>query len=509
MDQHSIKIGGEYQQYDIRNFSIANEKAYNLASLVFTDSQAPEPDGAETIIRRRGVNNYGYDVMGNRTNDGLPEWEKGREPVFAGIYVQDRFEFNNLIINAGLRFDYIDIDNWTPIDQTRPELTWDKQTNDVSADGLTKSETYSSVSPRLGFSFPITDQTVFHAQWGKFVQQSRLRDVYQGINFIGDQINGGFFIPAPVGFNVRPTRTTQYEIGFAQEIGGFASFDITGFYKDIQDQIIYDQVVVAAGSPFGNYSVLQNGDVATTKGIEITFNMRRVERFLAYGTIAFQDAKGTGSFPNSSRGIVGAPLDGVTIFQPQYIAPLEYNNSIRGNLNLDYRFGKDDGGPIFQESGASLLMTFNSGHPYTRGKGGADLEGDARDRQPLSALGSSTTSTTPSVFQLDLRVDKTFNIADAFDLNIYVYVINLLDTRNVYNVFLRTGSPDDDGYLTDPDLGLVEANNKGEDFVNLYTAVHLNYLEQWQFATTGAAYTTQPNMFGPPRQVRLGIRLEY
>ena len=151
-------------------------------------------------------------------------------------------------------------------------------------------------------------------------------------------------------------------------------------------------------------------------------------------------------------------------------------------------------------------MTFSSGHPYTRGKGGADLEGDARDRQPLEPLNASV---TPSIFQLDLRVDKTFNIADAFDLNIYVFVINLLDTRNITNVFLRTGSPDDDGFLNDPNLGEIEALNKGQDFVNLYKAINLDYLEQWQFATNGAAYTTQPNMFGEPRQVRLGIRLEY
>jgi len=503
---HSVKVGGEFQYYDIRNYSMNNEVTFNLASLVYTDANSNDPVGADLVIRRRGLNAFGYDAMGTRTNDGLPEWEQARNPVFAGVYVQDRFELNDLIVNAGVRFDYIDIDNWVPIDETRPELTWSKQTNDIQEGGLVNTPTFSSVSPRLGFSFPVTDETVFHAQWGKFVQQSRLRDVYQGVYATGNQINGGFFIPAPVGFNVRPTRTTQYEIGFTQQIGEFASIDVTGFYKDIKDQVVYQQINVAAGSPFGNYSVLSNGDIATTKGIEISFNMRRVERFLAYGSITFQDAKGTGSFPYSSRGIVGAPLDGVTIFQPQYISPLEFNNSLRGNFNLDYRFGKDDGGPIFQELGASLLLTFNSGHPYTKGRGGADLEADARDRQPLEALGSST---TPAVFQLDLRVDKTFNIADALDLNIYLYVINVLDTRNIYNVFLRTGSPDDDGYLADPNLGAIEAANKGQDFVDLYRAVNLDYLEQWQFATTGAAYTTTPNMFGPPRQVRLGIRLEY
>ncbi len=94
----------------------------------------------------------------------------------------------------------------------------------------------------MGFSFPVTDQTIFHAQWGKFVQQSRLRDVYQGLNATGVQYWRWLLYPAPVGFDVEPTRTTQYEVGFTQQIGEFASFDITGFYKDITDQITYQQI---------------------------------------------------------------------------------------------------------------------------------------------------------------------------------------------------------------------------------------------------------------------------
>ncbi len=107
--------------------------------------------------------------------------------------------------------------------------------------GMYRVAPYKAVSPRIGMAFPVTDQTVFHAQYGKFVQQSRLRDIYQGYYLTGSNMSGGFFIPAPVGFDVRPTRTTQYEIGFTQQISDFASFDITGYYKDIQDQIVYDQ----------------------------------------------------------------------------------------------------------------------------------------------------------------------------------------------------------------------------------------------------------------------------
>ncbi len=504
--EHNIKIGGEYQYYDIANFSFGNERLLTLPSKINDDANSGTPVGAETIIRREGVNNFGYTPLGEKTNDGLPEYEQSRNPSFLGVYLQDRIEYKDLIINAGVRYDRIDIDNWIPIDPTRPELTWNKQTLDVIPSGVVQTEGRDYISPRLGFSFPVTDVTIFHAQWGKFVQQSRLRDVYQGLNATGVNVGGGFFIPAPVGFDIEPSRTTQYEVGFTQQIGEFASIDLTGFYKDIKDQILYSQVVVAEGSPFGSYFVLDNGDFATTKGVEIAYNMRRIQRFKVDGNITFTDAAGTGSFPNSNRGIVGAPLDGVTIFQPQYISPLEYNQAIRSAFNLDYRWGKDDGGPVLQQLGITFLATFTSGHPYTLGRGGADLEGDARDRQPLEPLNNST---SPSNFQVDMRLDKTFNLADLFNLNIYFSVINLFDTDNVQNVFLRTGTHTDDGYLGDPNLGGTQVNTYGPDFAALYTALNLGYHQQWYAATTGAAYTTQPVIYGPPRQIRFGVRLEY
>jgi hypothetical protein len=501
--EHNIKVGGEFQFYNISNFFLGNEPILKLPGKI-----AANPERIDTLIRREGVNNFGYSPQGEKTNEGLPDWEKSRKPTFLGIYAQDRIEYSDLIINVGLRYDRIDIANWIPVDPSRPDLTWDRQTLDVIASGVTETEAKDYISPRLGFSFPVTDQTVFHAQWGKFVQQSRLRDVYQGLNATGNQVGGGFFIPAPVGFDVAPTRTTQYEVGFTQQIGDFASVDLTGFYKDIKDQVVYAQVPVV-NSEFGNYYALQNGDVSTTKGIEISYNMRRVERFKVDANITFSDAKGTGSFPNSSRGIVGAPLDPLLTpagFTPLYISPLEYNQAIRGALNLDYRFGKGDGGPILQELGVTFLATYASGHPFTRGAGSGSLELDARFRRPLEPLNASS---TPATFQVDMRLDKTFNIADLFDLNLYFYVINLFDTENIQNVFMRTGSASDDGYLGDPNLGGQQIQTFGEDYAKVYNALYLDYHQQFYDANTGAAILTQPAVYGPPRQVRFGIRLEY
>ena len=510
---HSIKFGGEYQTYTIRNFSITNRNVTAIAGRVNDPNSNLTP---KDVLISLGVNNYGYDLNGNEYS-GDDNYTTGalapKEPVFAGAYVQDRIEYKNLIINAGLRWDYIDTDNIEFIDPTHPEKSIDFNTKEVIPAGIQKVPTFNSLSPRLGFSFPVTDQTIFHAQYGKFVQQTRLRDIYLGIYNISFNLQGKFFIGAPVGFNVRPTRTTQYEIGFTQQIGDFASFDITGYYKDIKDQVVFDQQKTGLDgvpSPYGSYNLLTNGDFATTKGVEVSFNMRRVERFRVNGSVAFQDARGTGSFPNSNAGIVGAPLDGVTIFKPQYVSPLDFNRALSGNVNFDYRFGKGDGGPILEELGASLLVTFASGHPYTRGEGKGNnqgsLEGDSRFRSPLEPLNAST---TPSTVQLDLRVDKTINLFDKLNLNIYVWVINLLDTKNVENVFLRTGSATDDGFLSTFDLGGQLVQQNGQDYANLYQAINVDYYQAYQTAGGQSQGVGSAFLWGPPRQIRLGVRLEY
>ena len=498
--QHSVKFGGELQLFKIRNYFV---QARTIAERFNTNSKLPasQQKTPDEIMIGLGTNNYGYDLFGNEFDgDGIM---KAKKPVIAGIYAMDKITYKNLIVNIGLRFDYIDIDNFAFVDPSRPEKTVNFNTGDVDINGLVDVPSFSSVSPRLGFSFPVTDRTVFHAQFGKFVQQTRLRDVYQGQYATASNLRGGFFIGAPVGFNVRPTRTTQYEIGFTQQLSDFASFDITAYYKDIQDQVVFDLQQTAKGSPFGAYNILTNGDFATTKGVELSFNMRRVERIQVNGSVSFQNAQGTGSNPNSHGGIVGAPIDGTTIFNPLYVFPLDFNKAITGNFNLDYRFSNDDPSPVLRSLGLSALITFASGHPYTLGQGKGNnvgsLEGDARFRAPIEPLNSSE---TPWTYQLDVRLDKTFSLFDKLKANVYVFVINILDTRNVENVFLRTGSAFDDGYLSDPTLGGTLHPTQRQDYENMYRAINLDYSQGLQNATGN-------QLFGPPRQIRVGVRLEY
>jgi outer membrane receptor protein involved in Fe transport len=514
---HTFKLGGEYQQYTLRRWTIATQD--NLASLLASRLEA-NPEGDVEQIKRdllisSGVNNYGYDVYGNEIDadydDPLTTYKDGtyfgpHQPVFIGAYVQDRIDFNDIIINAGLRFDYFDVDNYQLVDPAYPDAGIDPSSGEFIPEGWEKSPTTQYLSPRLGISFPVTDKTVFHAQYGQFVQQTRLLDIYQGYYRTSFEIKGGFFIPSPVGKGIDPTRTTQYEIGFTQLIAEFLSFDATIYYKDVKDQVVFISQNTEGNSAFQSYSTLANGDFATTKGIELTFNMRRYERIAGSATVSFQDARGTGSFPNSNRGIVGAPLEN-RAFVPQYIAPLVYNNSVRGNFNIDYRFGPNDGPAALHDFGLSLLATFTTGHPYTKGIGAADLEGDARNRTPIEPLNSSN---TPSTFQVDLSVDKTFTIYDRLAANIYIQVTNLFDTKNVENVFLRTGSATDDGFISDPKLRQKLLETYGPQYEDVYRAINIDYAEQWRNAFNGGVLATlNPYFYGPPRSIILGLKLSY
>ncbi len=103
-------------------------------------------------------------------------------------------------------------------------------------------------------------------------------------------------------------------------------------------------------------------------------------------------------------------------------------------------------------------------------------------------------------------VDKTFRLTDRLALNASVFVINLLDTRNIQNVFLRTGTATDDGYLSNPALGQPLIQTFGPQYAALYQAINIDYYERYLNAVF---LNTVPYMYGPPRQIRFGIRLEY
>ncbi len=349
---HEIKIGADYRRNEMRKYSFW---WYGPVSIAAMTRSVADRDPRDIYA---SVNHFGYDIYGNQIDEG-PQAPK--HPVFAGFYLQDKLEFDDLIINAGLRFDYYFTDDQEFVNPHNIEFD---ENDNIAPSSMRDVEAFTYWSPRLGFSFPVTEKTIFHAQYGKFYQQSRLRDVYNSYDKTARIIRG--YWGGRVGFGIKPVRTTQYELGFRQQLGNNFAFDLTIFYKDIKDQVRLRPIPAAPEANHELYYAYVNGDFETVKGVEIKMDLRRSSRVAGSIDYTFSDALGTGS-KSWTIYRVGGEATGEVAFLQQ-IAPVEFNQIHRGSVILDYRFGMGDGGPILQRMGLNMLFQFTSGFNYTRVK---------------------------------------------------------------------------------------------------------------------------------------------
>jgi len=528
-----LKAGGALDSWVYRSYSIGNIGAY-LRWIDPDMNGTPNPDAEvyasdlkkgialeqarrARIIAVAGVTNYGYDFMGNETDGyslpGKPTvYDKPYKPVFASAYVQNKVEYSDLVLNFGVRYEYRYTDI-REIGKTLNPLTgeYDYQTVEgvdenlgfIDPDIYARTKATHLLLPRISFSFPVTDRTVFYSQYGKYAQMPSLGQFFRtdysfsySINPTTRSVYGG-----SMPFLVQPEKTTLFEVGFRQFLTDNFAFTMTGFYKDTKNLIQNRRVFNTLGNPI--FTAYQNEDFTTMKGVELTLEMRRTNRLSAKLNYTLQDARGTGA---SSASNSVATSDEIKARFPNFTAPLPYNQTHRGNLVLDYRFGKGDGGPVLEGMGFYLLLTFNSGHNYTKiqepqNLGQANVWNvgvrqliDARGRMPVEPANAST---TPWVYNLDLNWNKMFYFP-GFSFELYVNVLNLLNTKQVIMVYPMTGTPFDDGWLKNPLSDPFKAIPNYEAF---YRAINLQ--NRWGIMAAGWG-----DVYGAPRQFRVGVRME-
>jgi hypothetical protein len=370
----------------------------------------------------------------------------------------------------------------------------------------------------LNFSFPVTDRTVFYALYGKYIQMPRLDRLYQGYEQMSTSVNPTTRSPygwwgSYVGYTAEPEEIIQYEMGIRQSLTDNFAITLSGFYKDLRNQLRIDRLYLDSES--GDITVNEdrgniifcgyvNQDFGTIKGLEFTAELRRTNRLSARVNYIFSDARGTNS---DSRSGVVVVTDEVISRYPLLMYPLNHNQPHRGTMMLDYRFAKGDGGPILQGLGFNLLFTFNSGHAYTKiqepenlGQAspwnvGVDALGDPRSRHPEEPLNNSY---TPWVYNFDLNINKVFYLG-RINLDLYVHVLNLFNTRSIINVYPQTGVAEDDGWLSSPFAAPFYAIPNYVDFYRV-----INSQNRWAYQQQ-----TGRDVYGVPRQIRAGIRLEF
>jgi outer membrane receptor protein involved in Fe transport len=281
--------------------------------------------------------------------------------------------------------------------------------------------------------------------------------------------------------NLAPIRTTAYEVGFRHQLGDNAALDLTAYYKEVRDYVRLVNLDFATPVP---YAIYLNQDYGSIKGASLTFTLRRTNRIAASANYTLQYAAGTGSDANTLYNI--AWQEGR---EPTFVAPLDFDQRHTGSVNIDFRTTRDDGPTflgkkILSRTGLNLLLTFGSGLAYTPVRVQSEILGGTAGYFPIAQIGSAT---GPWAYQLDLKLDKTFDLA-GLNFNAYLWTINVTNALNAAYVYPGTGEVDNDGYLD---------TVAGKNFVQTWGP---NGVELYKFLLRN------PNMAGPPRQVRFGLQ---
>lgn len=496
-----VKVGGDYQYHTLRYYDH------------YFPVQLYGPNG--TLDNTRDVDHYGYDALGNEINEGDTfadangngSYDPGesfqdkngngiyddpldvpKHPKVASLYGQLKYERLGLVLNAGLRWDYLTPATEALKSDTKPLDPDGINDSRLQAGDLQSSKTYQRLSPRIGVGYPVTDETLLHVNYGKFFQQPNLQDLYVSYAFLEHKIRtGGYF----VGFgnpNLKPEETTAYEIGVTHTPTDRSRIEVTAYYKDVKDLV---EITNIPSVP-NNFSSYQNRDFATIKGIDVAYTLRRFGALAATASYSLSYASGTGSASQTQRNIAWTASN-----PPKLSSPLAFDQRHKLSANFDYRYQRGQG-PIWggrrwlENTGLNVLINAGSGTPYTPTNTYNEVTLAAVASQPAGPINSRY---GPWTFQVDAKLNRVFPVGRQ-RVEFYVWVLNLFNRENVYTVYTSTGSAETTNYLNTSEgqnFLATNADRYGAD--GALGRYHLAELD--------------PGNFGVPRLVRFGARIDF
>jgi len=440
---------GRYDAYEGQAYSTDVNNPYGVSGIFYTVGLARlwEKTKAEYIGGKidvtSQVNRYNQMVGGLEVkrhhvytkNNSLP-WdpmpfkdEFDYKPITGAAYLQDKLEFQGFIVNAGLRLDML-------MPESQKKVNNFNLTDTAS---YVDAETKYKISPRLGISHPVSERTVLHISYGHFFQQPQLQYLYESLS--ANIARGNSVMGDP---DLGAQRTIAYEIGFNQQFTNDMAGDVTVYYKDIFDLLGTRRMTDTTTGL--EYTSFMNAEYGNVRGFEATVNKRASADGIFSGKASYSLmlAKGTASDPweGYSRYIYGGgtdPATGLPVPFPKSDAFLEYDQrhtfSVSTNFDFNDKFGPAIAGlkPLANLS-VSLLNNIGSGMPYTI----LDSKG--------TQIGGVNEGRMPWTFNTDLLVSRSFTVA-GIKMALNFEMLNLLNRKNVANVYAATGNPLNDGKI--------------------------------------------------------------
>ena len=404
--------------------------------------------------------------------------------------------------NTWYNADGVEISDPSVLDYGTGVSPWvkDKKQDGVKESTFKDYDPIWSIMPRISFSFPISDEALFFAHYDVLTQRPSSGYFMSPLYYVYfNDVSGTLSNP-----NLKPAQTIDYELGFTQKVTNTSSLTITAYYRELRNMI---QMYRFNGAYPKSYNSFSNLDFGTVKGLTAEYDLRRTKNARVRASYTLQFADMTGSSTSTAAALIAA---GVPNLRSTF--PTNADRRHGFNLVLDYRFSrgaKYDGPVIHREGKNDIQVLANTGLSLTVGGGsGTPYTASRTVSSPISGgnnllQGTYNGSRIPASFKFDLRLDKDFNFTmggkkegkegrEAF-VNVYLQVLNLLNSKNITNVYAATGNADDDGYLSAPEWQR-----------EIYSQIDPQaYIQMYQiFVNSGGNYSA-------PRQIRLGLSFNF
>jgi len=296
-------------------------------------------------------------------------------------YFQDKWEYEGMVLNGGLRLEFFSTGNNTEILIHSTEI-------DPDVD-----QWKFNLSPRLGFAFPITDRDKFFFHYGRFTQWPSRVYLFRTQEAIGS--TGILGNP-----NLEPELTVSYQAGISHQFTDDIAGNFIVFNKDIYG-LISSTRVTDDSTGLQSFRYI-NKTYASSRGLEVSLEKRLTRRlgFEVYYTYSFADGVASDAdFGRSAEGLTHLPTEEL---------PLDWDQ--RHTFNVTLRLRDQN------KWGATAIYQYGSGLPWT------PVDRFARLADPMW---ENSRQLEPS-HRLSLQGRKQFNVYGR-ELTLFFEGRNLLD----------------------------------------------------------------------------------
>jgi outer membrane receptor protein involved in Fe transport len=368
-------------------------------------------------------------------------------------------EFDEMVINLGLRFDYFNPNTTYPSQLRNPgrnpanQLTF---TDPSRMSVYLKAPASEQFSPRIGISYKLGEEALLRFSYGHFFQIPPLYSLYSNYQQV---IGTGDYQTLMGNPLVKSQKTIQYEAGLWQQLTNQMSFEVAVFYRDIYDLLGTVTIERFNGIKYGLYS---NKDYGNARGVELKYDYISGS-FSARLNYTLQYTRGNADDPEFSFNREGDKLDPVNV-----LIPMSWDQRHTLNATVAY---------YVEDYGISLTSRLDSGTPYSYSPLGEN---------PLARVHlNPNNSVMPSQFNVDLQAFVSlFSIGTTrARLNLLIY--NLLDRLNETGVNATTGRANQQ-IIRETDLAGYKSN-----FSTIYDLIN------------------NPGNYANPRLVKLGIEFVF